>query len=151
MNSKRGISALFVTVAVLWLGLFGAAQANVKFKTRLSPVPLDTSMLDTVKGVGSATAELVGSKLTVTGTFSDMPSPATIAQLHQSPNIGMRGPVVADLTVTKAPSGSFSGSIELKELQLLMLKKGFFYVQIHSEKAPEGTLWGWLMPDTERK
>jgi len=26
-----------------------------------------------------------------------------------------------------------------------MFKKGNFYVQIHSEKAPAGNLWGWLV------
>jgi hypothetical protein len=24
------------------------------------------------------------------------------------------------------------------------LRKGKFYIQIHSEKAPDGILWGWL-------
>jgi hypothetical protein len=29
--------------------------------------------------------------------------------------------------------------------QVDSLKKGKFYIQINSEKAPEGNLWGWLM------
>ncbi len=29
--------------------------------------------------------------------------------------------------------------------QAPMFKKGNFYVQIHSEKAPAGNLWGWLV------
>ena|SRR2546428_5985257 len=145
MNLKQGVKAVSMGAAVLCLGLSIAAQGGEKYRTRLSPVPLDTSQLDTIKGVGLATAELVGNKVTITGTFSGMTSPATIAQLHQGPNMGMRGPVVAELTVTKAAAGSISGSVELTPTQTPLFKKGNFYVQIHSEKAPEGNLWGWLV------
>jgi hypothetical protein len=151
MDIKRGVKALLVGVAMLSLGLLAGAQGSERYKARLSPVPVDTSMLDAVKGIGSATAELVESRVTISGTFSGLASPATIAQIHQSPNMGLRGPVVGDLTVTKAASGSVNGTIELKQLQLMMFKKGFFYIQIHSEKAPDGNLWGWLTPDTGRK
>jgi hypothetical protein len=151
MYTKRGFRALCLGAAVLSLSLMASAQGTERYKGRLSPVPVDTGMLDTVKGSGSVTAELVGSKLTISGTFSGLATPATIAQLHQGPNVGIRGPEIGDLTVTKATSGSVSGTIELKPLQLGQFKKGFFYVQIHSEKAPDGNLWGWLMPDTGRK
>ncbi len=145
MNHKPGFNAVVMGAAAIYLGLSVAAQGGEKYRTRLSPVPLDTSQLDTIKGAGVATAELVGNKVTITGTFSGMTSPATIAQLHQGPNMGMRGPVVAELTVTKAPAGSISGSVELTPIQAPMFKKGNFYVQIHSEKAPAGNLWGWLV------
>ncbi len=145
MNLRRLFNAVLMGAAALYLGLSAAAQGSDKYKTRLSPVPLDTSQLDTIKGVGQVTAEIVGNKVTITGTFSGMASPATIAQLHQSPNMGMRGPVVAELTVTKAPAGSISGSVDLTPLQVPMFKKGNFYVQIHSETAPAGNLWGWLV------
>ena len=57
----------------------------------------------------------------------------------------MRGPKLLDLTVTKAMSGELSGSFDLTPPQVERLKKGNWYVQIHSEKAPEGNLWGWLI------
>jgi hypothetical protein len=57
----------------------------------------------------------------------------------------VRGPVAFDLTVTKATSGTIEGSFDLSPEQLEDLKKNRFYVQIHSEKAPDGNLWGWLM------
>jgi len=31
------------------------------------------------------------------------------------------------------------------------LEKGRFYVQLHSEKAPDGNLWGWLLPQEKGK
>jgi len=150
MNSKRCGYVFLTGAAVLWLGIVVGAQGAEKFRTRLSPVPLEVSQLENIKGVGVATATLVGDKATIEGTFSGLASPATIAQLYLSPNLGLRGRVIGDLTVTKAASGTIGGTIQLTPLQVPLFKKGLFYIQIHSEKAPEGNLWGWLTPDVRR-
>jgi hypothetical protein len=47
--------------------------------------------------------------------------------------------------VTKAISGSVTGTLELTAQQVQSLRAGRLYVQIHSEKAPDGNLWGWLL------
>ena len=39
-----------------------------------------------------------------------------------------------------------SGSLDLTPQQVDNLRKGGLYIEIHSEKAPEGALWGWLIP-----
>jgi hypothetical protein len=122
-----------------------AAPREEKFHTRLATVAMDQTMRATVAGSGSASAVLDGAKLSVTGTFEGLPSPATVAHLHLSRVPGIRGPAVFDLTVTHATSGAVSGSIDLSADQVEALRKGRFYIQIDSEKAPDGTLWGWLM------
>jgi hypothetical protein len=129
------------------------AQQARTFKTRLAPVPIDVSMQATVAGGGSVSAVLTGTKLAVTGTFDGLKSPATIAQIHKSPVRGVRGPNVLDLAVTKtdAASGTISGSFDLTAIQIADLEKGRLYVQLHSEKAPDGNLWGWLMPQENRR
>jgi hypothetical protein len=58
---------------------------------------------------------------------------------------GVRGSSVLDLTVSKAISGTVTGSFDLTPEQVESLRKGRLYVQIHSEKAPDGNLWGWLL------
>ncbi|HKB10815.1 MAG TPA: CHRD domain-containing protein [Vicinamibacterales bacterium] len=129
------------------------AQSSRTFKTRLSPVPIDVAMQSTIAGTGSVTAVLTGTKLTVTGTFDGLKSPATIAQVHKSPVRGVRGPVAFDLSVTKgeASNGTISGTVDLTPLQVADLEKGRLYVQVHSEKAPDGNLWGWLMPQEAKR
>ena len=130
------------------------AQQPKTFKARLSPVPIDVSMQATVAGSGSVTAVLTGTKLAVTGTFDGLKSPATIAQVHKGPVRGVRGPNVArshrreDATRT---SGTISGSFDLTAIQIADLEKGRLYVQLHSEKAPDGNLWGWLLPQENRR
>jgi hypothetical protein len=111
-------------------------------------------MQSTVAGSGSVSAVLTGSKLSISGIFEGLRSPATIAQLHKGPVRGVRGPLVFDLTVTKGSdptSGTVSGSFDLTPLQIADLEKGRLYVQLHSEKAPDGNLWGWLLLPANRR
>lgn len=103
-------------------------------------------MRATVAGSGSVSARLTGSRLAVSGTFDGLLSPATIAQIRQSAVMGVRGPVVFDLTVTKATSGKIDGAFDLTPDQMERLRTGRLYIQLYSEKAPEGNLWGWLQP-----
>ena len=108
-------------------------------------VPIDAAMKSTIAGEGKASATLVGNKFSVKGTFEGLKSPATVAHIHQGSTTGVRGPRVLDLTVTKAVSGEISGTFDLQPEQIASLKQGRWYVQIHSEKAPAGNLWGWLL------
>ena len=123
-----------------------AADTNpTEFRARLTPVPVETSTAARITGSGLVTATLAGTRLSVTGTFAGMKSAATIAQVRQGAK-GIRGPVEFDLVVEKAPSGGVSGTAMLTKVQLDSLRKGWFYIQIHAEKAPDGNLWGWLLP-----
>lgn len=122
-----------------------AAQTGKSFRTRLSPVPIDITMQATIAGAGTATATLAGSKLTVSGTFEGLKSAATVAKLRKSPVRGVRGPEVFDLTVTQAVAGSISGAFDLTPAQIADLQAGRIYIQINSERAPDGNLWGWLL------
>jgi hypothetical protein len=127
----------------------GAQQART-FVARLTTVPITVAMQDTVAGRGSAKAVLTGNKLTVEGTFAGLRSPATVARIHLAPR-AVRGPAVLDLMVSaKGTAGTLSGSLELTPRQLEALEKGSLYIQLYSEKAPDGNLWGWLLPEVKR-
>ncbi len=135
-------------LAVAWLvslGLPLSAQTPETYKGRLAPVPVDAQLAPNTAGHGSASVTLAGAKLTVSGTFEGLRGPATSAQLHRGLATGVRGPVLFDLTVTKASSGNISGSFDVTPEQIDGLRKGRLYVQINSEKAPDGNLWGWLL------
>jgi hypothetical protein len=121
------------------------AQSGETYKARLSAVAADARTRPQLAGLGSASAALSGSKLTITGSFDGLLSLATMAQLRAGVAAGVRGPVVQELTISKAASGTVSGSADLTPQQIEMLHKGGLYVQISSEKAPDGVLWGWLL------
>ena len=149
IRRRHAAIATFLTAALLSLVPARAAQNGQSaevFKTRLSPVPINISMMSTIAGSGSLTATLLGKQLTVQGTFEGLRSPATTVQIHRGPK-GIRGPVIPnlDLTATKAMKGTVGGTLELTPDQIADLRGGRLYVQIQSERAPDGNLWGWLL------
>jgi len=154
MAIRRRIMTVLLCAAILCFisasaGRTASAQntsAGETFKARLSPVPIDVTMMSTVAGSGSITVTLSGKRLSITGTFEGLRSPATTAQLHRGIR-GIRGPAILDLDlmISKAVKGTLSGSVELTPDQIADLRNGRLYVQIQSERAPDGNLWGWLL------
>jgi hypothetical protein len=125
------------------------AQSVKTYRARLSPVPVGAASA-TVTGVGSVTATLAGTKLSLTGAFEGLASPATLAKVHRGPK-GIRGPAVFDLKITTSTSGTIAGAIDLTQSQVDDLGRERFYVQLHSEKAPDGNLWGWLLSQENKR
>jgi hypothetical protein len=143
---RAAVASFSIAVLVLpLLSSAAAAQNEVRYKVRLAPVPMDIAMRSTVAGTGSATAVLKGTSLTISGTFDGLRSPATTARLHDGPTMGLRGMPFADLMISKATSGTISGAVTLSPEQARALERGRVYLQISSERAPDGNLWGWLI------
>jgi hypothetical protein len=59
---------------------------------------------------------------------------------------GVRGPSISGLTLSPATSGTISGEVQLSADQLAAFHKGGLYIEIDSDRAPEGDLWGWILP-----
>jgi hypothetical protein len=114
------------------------------YRARLSVVPLDVAMQANVAGLGQVTATLNGNRLTVTGDASGLKSPATTVSIHRGPK-GIPGPAILQLTATKTANPTISGTLELSPQQVEDLKGEQLYVQLNSERAPEGNLRGWLL------
>ena len=122
-----------------------AAQGGGEiYRARLSVVPLDVAMQANVAGLGQVTATLNGNRLTVTGDASGLRRPRprfrSIAGRRAFP--GRRS---SQLTATKATNAMISGSLDLDPQQVEDLKGEQLYVQLNSERAPEGNLRGWLL------
>jgi len=155
MRSNKRVSfwmALIVGAGLLGSAFAGLAQAPQTYKARFSIVPVANaaarSTIDesaTVFAAGNATGTLAGTKLTVAGTFEGFKAPASIAQIRTGPAMGVRGPVLFDLTVTKATKGTISGTFDLTPAQVDLLKNNRLYIQIHNQDTPEGALWGWFL------
>ena len=146
------VSASLIAVVVVCLGPILRSQTTKTYSARLSPVPIDITMQQIIAGSGSVTATLAGNKLTITGAYDGLRSPATIAQIHRA-QMGVRGPVFPglDLKVSGGTNGTIAGAFTLTPMQVTDLEKGWLYVQLHSERAPDGNLWGWLLLQENRK
>ena len=140
-----------VAIAIVaCLSVAVTAQAP-QYRARLAMVPTDLAMQSAIAGLGNATASLKGSTLTINGTFSGLKTPATIVQVRRSAKPGMRGVVIGDLKATQETSGAITGSLELTKEQIDDLAAGRLYIQLDSQKAPDGNLWGWLAAEKEKK
>ncbi|MCP5410980.1 MAG: CHRD domain-containing protein [Alphaproteobacteria bacterium] len=123
------------------------AQSAQTYEAELDPTPFDATTRAIVIGaIGQVSATLDGNRLTVTGRFSDLTSPATAAGLRTGLAKGVPGDAIGTLTVTHDTSGSISGSVTLGAAQLEALNRQSIYVRVDSQKAPDGNLQGWLEP-----
>jgi hypothetical protein len=118
------------------------------FAARLGRVPVDSRTQAAVAGLGHATAVLEGNTLTIEGEFAGLLGPASSANLHMGVAVAARGPVIRELTISTTAAGELSGEVELSRAELAALRAGRLYIQVASESAPEGNLWGWLFGET---
>ena len=127
------------------------AQTPATLRARLAPVPIDVAMQETIAGTGAATATLTGTTLAVEGTYRGLVTPATTVRVYESARPGMRGPLVGEFTSGGGKAGTFTGTVTVSREQAASFAKGLLYVQVQSEKAPDGNLWGWLTPAKGRR
>ena len=134
------------TPAVL-LALLAAAPGSAaeRFDIRLTPVPIEAATRADVTGRGSASAVLDGRRLTIEGRFEGLGGPATVARLHLGPAMGVRGPAVFEAPVAPVTAGDFRIEVELEPAAVEGLLARRLYLQLHSERAPDGNLWGWIL------
>lgn len=123
------------------------AQENFSF--RLSPGPRLVGTRADSSGSGQVSVRLSGNMLVLEGRYKGLLSAPTSAQLAMGPAPGVRGPKVADLTISPAVSGTINGSVKLDSKALSAFRKGGLYIEIDSADAPEGDLWGWVMPPVD--
>ena len=142
-TNQRTIAGVGFLMACL--GAIAGAQKSETFKIHLVTVPIDFVQAPKVTGSGSGTATLAGNTLSIQATFEGLQGAATVAQVHAGRVKGVRGPVVGELTASKAIAGTVTGTIKLEPAQIDALRAGRFYVQVNSEAAPDGNLWGWLL------
>lgn len=136
---------------VLSLALAVLQAAPGPMRARLSPLPTDLAMQETIAGLGAATATLAATTLTLEGTYRGLRSPATSVRVYESPRPGLRGPLVGEFASGGGTAGTFKGTVTLTREQAAAFGKGLLYVQVQSEKAPDGNLWGWLMAPKGRR
>lgn len=148
---NRSSAGLLFAIAWVALCALPEAQTGRQVRARLSPVPIDLAMQATIAGSGSVTGMLAGMTLTLNGTYKDLRTAATAVRLHRGPRIAMRGPAIAALKASGGTTGTISGTVELTKEQADDLANGRLYIQLHSEKAPEGNLWGWLLTQEGKK
>lgn len=141
---RRWSRVISVLSIVLALSASAGAQDVEEFRGELSVLPVDFATYQSLSGSGEIRGNLSGRLLEISGSFEGLSSPATRAHVHRAP-VARRGPVAFAIEVTQGTEGTLDGRVDLDGSQLDALRDGELYVQIHTEKNPEGELRGWLM------
>jgi hypothetical protein len=123
-----------------------AQQAGAGFDFRLAPGPRLVGTRADSSGSGQVHALLQGNVLTLQGTYQGLLGKPTEVHLAMGSLPGVRGPVIASLA---AGDGTISGRVTLNARQLAAFRKGGLYVEIDSAEAPDGDLWGWVLPPSD--
>lgn len=131
----------------LVLGVATGVAAAERYQVYLSPMPFNDATQPMMQGKGTATATLDGETLSISGSFAGLSGPATKAHLSVSKGAGIPGSPLVDLTLVGDVAGKVTGQIKLDPSQLVALRGRRLYIQIDSEKAPSGHLWGWLLEE----
>jgi hypothetical protein len=145
MSHKRwnSVAAAGMAAALACLG-FGAEKSE-GYQAYLSPMPHNDAMHANFSGKGTAVVTLDRDTISLSGTFTGLASAATKAHVCLSKAAGIPGTPVFEVTVPNAVEGKMTGTFKLDKSQIADLQTGKLYIQIDSEKAPNGNLWGWLL------
>ncbi len=134
-----------IAAAAVLVVLAGAPAVAQDYSARLGRMPVDSRTQADIAGLGRASASLDGDRLGIEGEFDGLLGPATVANLHMGRAVGVRGPVIHALEITSATAGELAGEVRLSAAEIEALRAGRLYIQVHSERAPDGNLWGWLL------
>ena len=127
---------------------FAPLAAAEKYQVHLSAMPFNDATQPFMTGAkGSVSATLDGNTLSISGSFTGLSGPATKAHLSLSRGPGIPGTPIVDLTLAGGVAGKVTGQVKLDPSQLVALRGRRLYIQIDSEKAPSGHLWGWLLEE----
>jgi hypothetical protein len=141
---RLGLAALVASLLVAF-----AARADDNFSFRLSPGPRLVGTRADSSGSGRVSATLSGNTLSLEGSYQGLLGNPTAARLLMGSAPGVRGPRITDLTISPAASGTLRGTVKLSGAALAAFHKGGLYVEIDSANAPDGDLWGWVMPPSQ--
>ncbi len=121
----------------------GAFADILRFHTALSGtkerVPNDTA----AGGQASVELDTATQIATYRIEFSGLSSPTTKVHFHGLKLPGMRAPEV--IVMHERATSPVTGSVHLTDQQILELKHGDWYANVHTEKYPDGEIRGWLV------
>lgn len=150
---------LITAIGLLCFAVSPVGAAAQTYTTHLESIALNPAQRPNVNGEGDVRAVLDGHNLMISGTFQRLPTPATRARIFRGVVVGAPGDPILDLTVSPDTSGTISGTEKLSSEQVRALREERLYIQIDlvgapgtvsgAFSAPNGTVWGWLMPEHE--
>jgi hypothetical protein len=130
-------------LAVLAVGIMvtaAAAQAEtVKFTTEMTGAAVVPPTDSAATGTAEVTLDTEAKTVTWAFTTKDLSGPMTAAHIH-----GPAKPTESAPPVIDTSDESMKGSAPITDAQAAELKAGQYYLNVHTEKYPDGEIRGQL-------
>jgi len=138
---KTALALGLLTAAVAWSG---AQSATVAYKATLSGAQEVPPVAGPASGSAAVNVDTATKQASWTVTYNGLSGPPKAAHIHCGGAAGANGPVAVPIaSIATSPS---QGSGAMTDAQLADLQAGKCYVNIHTEKNPNGELRGQLTP-----
>lgn len=140
-----------VVGSIAMLGSASAARADtlLPFTVLLNGAQETPPVSSPSQGVALVTYNTTQKMLCYALSYSPLSSPETVAHFHDPGAPTVPAPVVFPITPSPSPVGSpKDGCVgPLSKQQEKDLKKGLFYLNVHSEEHPAGEIRGQVLPE----
>ena len=139
----------YIFLALLLANANGAAAETLHFATVLSgkneKVPNNVAATGTANVTLDTTTKLVNYRI----LFSELSGPTKMVHIH-----GLRPPSGGAPEVIMMrmdhPVSPVTGAVLFTDAQIAQLRHGDLYVNVHSDKYPDGEIRGWLVPASDQ-
>lgn len=138
-----------LSLALLLACAGGAAAETLHFATVLSGKNEKVPNNVPATGTASVTLDTVTKTATYRIEFTGLSGPVKILHIH-----GLRPPSGGAPEVIMMrmdhPTSPVTGTVSFTDAQIAQLKHGDLYVNVHSDKYPDGEIRGWLVPASDK-
>ena len=136
-TKSRGVIAA-LTVGMMFTAV--AAQAEmIKFTTEMTSAAVVPPTDSTATGTAEVTLDTEAKTVTWTFTANDLSGDMTAAHIH-----GPAGPTESAPPVIDTSAETMTGTAPITDAQVTELMAGMYYLNVHTEKYPDGEIRGQL-------
>jgi hypothetical protein len=125
-----------------------AADQLTAFTALLNGAQENPSVASPSQGMAFMTFNKDNSNLCYAISFSPLQGNEILAHFHGPAAPGQNAPVLHDISPSPSPFGSPKrGCVTITKDEAKLLKKGLFYINIHSSTATGGEIRGQVLPE----
>ncbi|MDB5539821.1 MAG: hypothetical protein JWQ89_1548 [Devosia sp.] len=136
--------SLLAASAILALSAMPAFAATVNFTADLNAAQVVPPTDSTGTGKAQVTLDTVSKELTWNVTYEGLSGAVTAAHFHGPAAVGANAPVVVPFA--DPLTSPIKGSTTLTDEQITQLQGGMWYINLHTEKFPDGEIRGQVTP-----
>lgn len=136
-------------LALLLADARGAAAETLHFATVLSGKNEKVPNNVPATGIANVALDTATKLVTYRILFSGLTGPTKMVHIHGLRPASGGAPEVIMMRMDH-PTSPVTGSVPFTDAQIAQLKHGDLYVNVHSDKYPDGEIRGWLVPASDQ-